>query len=81
MGTTPSITRVAYRDPNPHTEPVFGRMVGIPELADYLGVGRNTVRRHVEQGRIPYIRVGHQFRFDVAEVVAAYADDTHAAGR
>jgi excisionase family DNA binding protein len=79
-GTTS--TRVAYRDPEPHPEPPSrGEWVGIPELAEHLGVGRNTIRRHVEAGRIPFIRVGRQYRFRVSEVVAAYRDGTHSAGR
>lgn len=82
MGATPTISRVVYGDPDPHNEPpARGEWVGIAELADILGVGRNTIRRHVEQGRIPFIRVGRQYRFRVSEVVAAYRDDTHSAAR
>ena len=42
---------------------------GVPELAKHLGVGLNTIRRHVAAWEIPYVRLGRQYRFNVAEVV------------
>ena len=48
--------------------------VGAYELADHLGVGTNTVCRELAAGRLPHIRVGRQYRFNVDEVVAAYRD-------
>jgi excisionase family DNA binding protein len=45
---------------------------GITDLADALGIGANTVRREIAAGRIPYIRVGKQYRFNVGEVVESY---------
>ena len=38
------------------------------DVADALGVSQMTVRRMVERGDLPIIRVGRQVRFDPFEV-------------
>jgi excisionase family DNA binding protein len=38
------------------------------ELASYLRVTRKTVYRLLEKGRIPAIKVGHQWRFDTVSI-------------
>lgn len=45
--------------------------VSAAEVAARYAVSRRTVYRLAEQGVIPSIRVGRQFRFDLAEVEAA----------
>lgn len=43
-------------------------LVDIETLAAALGVGVRHIRRLVAERRIPYVKVGHYVRFDVAEV-------------
>lgn len=40
----------------------------IPRVASYLGVSRSTVRRKIEAGEIPYVRIGVLIRFVRSEV-------------
>lgn len=44
------------------------RLVGIPDVAGYLGVEVRHVRRLVHERRIPYYKWGHLLRFDLDEV-------------
>ncbi len=44
--------------------------LSIKELAAYLGVSTDTIRRAVRKGEIPFTRVGTAYRFDLREVHA-----------
>jgi len=48
-------------------------MLTTDQLAKALGVHIVTVQRMVKQGRIPAIRVGSDYRFDMAKVLEALA--------
>lgn len=50
---------------------VDGQIVDIDGIAQILGVSVTTVRRLIERDSIPHMRVGKQFRFVVADVLAA----------
>jgi excisionase family DNA binding protein len=50
---------------------VDGQIVDIDGIAQILNVSVRTVRRLVENDSIPHMRVGKQFRFVVADVLAA----------
>lgn len=52
------------------TPPARGRLIGISDVADQLGVDVRHVRRLVYEKRIPYIKWGHLLRFDPAEIAA-----------
>jgi excisionase family DNA binding protein len=43
-------------------------LMTLEELADYLRVTKKTIYRLVEKGRIPAIKVGHQWRFDKSSI-------------
>jgi len=49
---------------------VAERWVGVPDLADYLGVSSVTVYRWLEAGTVPAHRVGKLWRFKTSEVDA-----------
>lgn len=49
---------------------VSDRWVGVPDLADYLGVSSVTVYRWLEAGTVPAHRVGKLWRFKTSEVDA-----------
>ena len=46
-------------------------LMSLKECADYLGVGRSTLRRYVKNGIVPSVRVGGHVKFDVLVVRAA----------
>jgi excisionase family DNA binding protein len=46
----------------------LAKLLGIPELAQMLGVSEDFVRSLVHQRRIPYYKVGKLIRFDPSEV-------------
>ena len=48
-------------------------MLTTDQLATALGVHIVTVQRMVKQGRIPAIRVGSDYRFDMNKVLEALA--------
>ena len=48
-------------------------MLTTDQLAKVLGVHIVTVQRMVKQGRIPAIRVGSDYRFDMTKVLEALA--------
>jgi excisionase family DNA binding protein len=41
------------------------------EISNYLGVSRTTLRRYVQNGIIPFIKIGGLQRFDVLAVRSA----------
>jgi excisionase family DNA binding protein len=51
-------------------------MVSVKELSRYLNVARGTILRLVENGQIPYTRVGRSLRFDVVAVRGALDRNT-----
>lgn len=46
------------------------RMLSVRALASHLNVSRSTIRRMVESGQIPYMRVRKVLRFDMMAVRA-----------
>lgn len=49
------------------------RYLNVNELAKELRLHPQTIRRMVQDGEIPALRAGLQFRFDLAAVLAALA--------
>ncbi len=43
--------------------------LSIKELAAYLGVSTDTIRRAARAGEMPFTRVGTAYRFDLRQVV------------
>ena len=43
-------------------------LMGIAQIAAWLGVGERHVRRLISERRIPYVKWGHYIRFDPVEV-------------
>lgn len=52
-------------------------LVGIAQVAEYLGVDIRHVRRLVHERRIPYYKWGHLLRFDLADVDAWLTECRH----
>lgn len=49
-------------------------VMSIPQGATYLGVSPRFVRRLVDEGRVPYLKVGRLVRLRVADL-DAFLDD------
>ena len=41
----------------------MARIMNVGELAEYLGIGKTTVRKLVKSKEIPHTRVGRQVKF------------------
>ena len=50
-------------------------------IAQYLGVHEQTVRRLSRQGDIPAVKVGGQYRYDLAEVEAKLREQVDEASK
>jgi excisionase family DNA binding protein len=44
------------------------RWYSVEEIAEHLGVSKETIYRWVEKGKIPASKVGRQWKFKVSEV-------------
>ena len=43
--------------------------ISTKELAKYLGVSYSTVRRMIKDGKLPFIKPQHQYRFLKSQVI------------
>ena len=44
------------------------RWLSLEEIANHLGVSRETIRSWIKKETIPYHKVGRQYKFQVSEV-------------
>lgn len=47
---------------------VTDRWLSVQEIAQYLGISKETIYRWVESGKIPAHKIGKQWKFQVSEV-------------
>ncbi|MCM2348634.1 MAG: helix-turn-helix domain-containing protein [Bacteriovoracaceae bacterium] len=47
---------------------VMDRWLSVVEIAQYLGISKETVYRWLDVGRIPAHKIGKQWKFKVSEV-------------
>ena len=47
---------------------IEGSWLSVREIAEYLGISKETVYRRLKDGSIPAHRVGSQWRFQTAEI-------------
>jgi excisionase family DNA binding protein len=57
------------------------RLVTVQEAADALSVSPQTIRRWCKDGRLPYVRRGHELRIDLSKVRALGAAEIAAIAR
>jgi predicted DNA-binding transcriptional regulator AlpA len=50
------------------TRPRWGRYVGVPIIAGYLGTSPAVIYKWVSQNRIPYKKINGSLRFDILEI-------------
>lgn len=44
------------------------RWFSVAEIAEYLGVSPNTIRKWIRTGKIPFCRLNGAIRFDINEI-------------
>tara|TARA_R110002049_G_scaffold85580_1_gene217632 strand:+ start:401 stop:598 length:198 start_codon:yes stop_codon:yes gene_type:complete len=47
---------------------ITDRWLSVQEIAQYLGISKETIYRWVESDRIPAHKVGKQWKFQVSEI-------------
>jgi excisionase family DNA binding protein len=45
-----------------------GRLLDLEQVAQFLGVSKQTVYSWVQQDRIPVVRIDRRLRFDIVEI-------------
>jgi len=55
----------------------LGRLRDLPEIADYLGVSKRTLRNWVENDVIPVTRIDGRLRFDIVAIDKWITRNTH----
>ena len=78
----------AGRSEMTHTDPMSERWSSVDEVAEHLGIARDTVYRWIEHKALPAHRVGRLWKFKLSEVDewvraggAARDDDEPARGK
>ena len=46
------------------------KLSSLEEIAEHLGVSKDTIRNWIKKGVIPYRRIGKQYKFKISEVDA-----------
>lgn len=46
------------------------RWYSLEEIANHLGVSKDTIRSYIKKGTIPFCKVGRQYKFKLSEVDA-----------
>ena len=46
------------------------RWYSLEEIANHLGVSKDTIRAYIKKGTIPFYKVGRQYKFKLSEVDA-----------
>ena len=44
------------------------KWVGVPEVAEHLGIGKESIYRWIEERHLPVYRVGRLLRFRLSEI-------------
>ena len=44
------------------------RLYSVEEIANHIGVSKDTIRAWVKKETIPYYKVGRQYKFKVSEI-------------
>lgn len=46
----------------------YDSWVGIEEIANYLGVNKDTIRNWIKKNKIPACKIGRQWKFKKSEI-------------
>ena len=48
--------------------PLNKRLLTVQELAEYIGISKDTIYSHVSQRRIPFVKIGRLLKFDLKAI-------------
>ena len=46
------------------------KWVSLEEIADHMGISKDTIRNYIKKEQIPYYRIGKQNKFKISEIDA-----------
>ena len=46
------------------------KWVSLEEIADHMGISKDTIRNNIKKEQIPYYRIGKQYKFKISEIDA-----------
>lgn len=49
---------------------ILEKWSSLEEIAEHLGISKDTIRNWIKKGVIPYRRIGKQYKFKISEVDA-----------
>lgn len=64
----------------PTAPPQEKKLIGYPELAEYLGISQDAIYQQMQRGKIPYFKFGRSVRFRLSDVKAKIETACKAAG-
>lgn len=49
---------------------IMERWVSLEDIANYVGLSKDTIRNYIKKDQIPFHRVGKQYKFRISEIDA-----------
>lgn len=46
------------------------KWVNLEEIAEHMGLSKDTIRNYIKKKQIPYYRIGKQYKFKISEIDA-----------
>ena len=46
------------------------KWVSLEEIAEHMGLSKETIRNYIKKQQIPYYRIGKQYKFKISEIDA-----------
>lgn len=46
------------------------KWVNLEEIAEHIGLSKDTIRNYIKKNQIPYYRIGKQYKFKISEIDA-----------
>lgn len=46
------------------------KWVNLEEIAEHMGLSRDTIRNYIKKQQIPYHKIGKQYKFKISEIDA-----------
>lgn len=44
------------------------KWVNLEEIAEHMGLSKDTIRNYIKKQQIPYYRIGKQYKFKISEI-------------
>lgn len=44
------------------------KWVNLEEIAEHMGLSKDTIRNYIKKEQIPYYRIGKQYKFRISEI-------------